>query len=300
MKFVPNKLTRTIGRQILKTKKNSPHIFFVGGVVGAVGGTVLACRATLKIEDALDEISEDVAKVKTELSDRNVVDNEDITYVSNYHKEVMYAYGRGAYKVAKLYAPAVGVGAISIAALTGSHVTLTRRNTALTAALTSMSAAYEKYRSHVRELLGEEEERDIYHNAKREPVTLPDGSKEVITIAGTEYSPYARIFDEYTPHWQKDPMYNKMFVTAQQAYANQKLQSRGHLFLNDVYDLFGFERTTAGAVVGWVRSEVGGGDGYIDLGVYDAHNQDFVNGLERSIILDFNVDGVIYHLIEEV
>lgn len=300
MKFVPKQITRTISRQILKTKKNSPHIFFVGGVVGVVGGTVLACRATLKVGDTLDEVSADVAKVKASLVETDVFDEEGFIEENVYHKEVMYAYGRGAYKLAKLYAPAIGVGGVSIAALTGSHVALTRRNTALTAALTTMSAAYEKYRSHVRELLGEEEELDIYHNTKREAVTLPDGSKEVVTIAGIEYSPYARIFDEYTSCWQKDPMYNKVFVTAQEAYANQKLQARGHLFLNDVYDLFGFERTSAGAVVGWIRGGSGDGDGYVDLGIYEAHNQDFVNGLERSIILDFNVDGVIYHLIEEV
>ena len=61
--------------------------------------------------------------------------------------------------------------------------------------------------------------------------------------------------------------------------------------------MLGIPRSQAGAVVGWVLGE---GDDYIDFGMFDGNNmatRDFVNGYERSILLDFNVDGVIYDLI---
>lgn len=296
MKFVPNKVTRSIGRSILKTKKNSPHIFFAGGVIGVAAGTVLACRATLRAGDVLDEVNHDVGEVK-KIAEKRLKSSDNKYDESEYYKDLAYVYGKGGGKFVRLYAPAVVVSGVSIAALTGAHIQLTRRNASLTAALATVSAAYDKYREYIREEFGEEKELEIYHNVRKEAVENTDGSKEVVRIGDTTHSPYARFFDEYNPNWKKDAEYNKMFVMTQQTYANHLLQARGHVFLNDVYDLFGFERSSAGAVVGWVLE--GSGDGYIDFGIYEAHNSDFVSGRERSIILDFNVDGVIYDLIEE-
>ena len=98
-----------------------------------------------------------------------------------------------------------------------------------------------------------------------------------------------------------------MFLRRQQDYANEVLKSRGHLFLNEVYDMLGIPRTKAGQVVGWIYNEDNpNGDNYVDFGIYDLSNLSdsqkerkmaFVNGQEYSILLDFNVDGPIYDLI---
>jgi hypothetical protein len=73
------------------------------------------------------------------------------------------------------------------------------------------------------------------------------------------------------------------------------------VFLNEVYDMLGAKRTRAGAVMGWFYDKEGKySDNYIDFGIFDIHNEkacDFVNGIEKSIILDFNVDGRIDHLL---
>ena len=91
-----------------------------------------------------------------------------------------------------------------------------------------------------------------------------------------------------------------MFLKQQQSYANDLLKSRGHLFLNEVYDLLGIQRTKAGNIVGWIYDEKNPvGDNFVDFGIYDINrpkNRDFVNGYERTIILDFNVDGDILSL----
>jgi hypothetical protein len=61
--------------------------------------------------------------------------------------------------------------------------------------------------------------------------------------------------------------------------------------------MLGIDRSKAGSVVGWVITKEGTGDNFIDFGVFDGDNpraRDFVNGREGSILLDFNVDGVIY------
>jgi hypothetical protein len=43
-------------------------------------------------------------------------------------------------------------------------------------------------------------------------------------------------------------------------------------------------------------------DNYINFGIFDGTTEvlrDFVNGLEGAILLDFNVDGVIYNKLED-
>jgi hypothetical protein len=87
-----------------------------------------------------------------------------------------------------------------------------------------------------------------------------------------------------------------MFLQCQQNYFNQQLKARGHVFLNEIYDAIGLERSKAGTIVGWVTD--GNGDGYIDFGMFEDASRRFINGIEPSILLDFNVDGVIYDLIE--
>ena len=90
---------------------------------------------------------------------------------------------------------------------------------------------------------------------------------------------------------------NLSFLKCQQKYANDLLVAHGYLFLNQVYEMLGIPKTKAGQVVGWIYDKKNPQhDNYVDFGIYDLHNErkrDFVNGYERSILLDFNVDGDI-------
>lgn len=296
MKANLNVITRSINRRILATKKHSPHIFFIAGVVGSVTSTVLACRATLKLSETLDGIEKDIHEIKV-VKHPEIMTSDDanpLYYpVNEYRRDLAYVYAKSALKITKLYAPSVVVGVASIGALTGSHVQLTKRNSALMAAYAAVQTAYENYRDRVRDLYGEEKELDIYHAAKVEVLRGEDGEEESIkTVDPNKYSPYAKIFDEYNKNWEKDPELNRLFIQCQQNYANNLLQARGYLFLNEVYNMLGIDISKAGQVVGWVIGDEG--DNYVDFGLYEIGNSRFVNGWERSIVLDFNVDGVIY------
>lgn len=292
-KFIPNAVTRKVMRQVLIAKKNSPHIFFVAGVAGVVTSTVLACRATLKLSDTVDELAIEVSVVK----DMEASLPEEEYSKRNYHKDMAQVYGTATFEIAKLYGPAVILGGLSIAALTGSHVALTRRNAALTAAYATLHSAYEAYRERIVQEVGPERELDLYHGAITEKVKTEEGKTELVKVVDpNKMSPYARFFDEFSPNWTKNAEYNKIFVQCQQEYFNQLLQVRGHVFLNEVYDALGIPRTSAGQVVGWTTM-VGNGDGYIDFGIFEARNARFVEAWERSVLLDFNVDGVIFKLI---
>jgi hypothetical protein len=286
MKLVPQSVTRSIARKVLTTKKNSPHIFFVGGVIGVFGSTFLACKATLKLEKNLDEIKDDLTAVKMVRAGNKEEQYDD----KEYYKDMGYVYAKSAVKLGRLYGPALAVGTVSVAALTGSHIQMTRRNTALTAAFAAVSKAYDDYRERVRNELGEERELELYRCM--EDAELEDSKKKVKAVDPNRMSPYAKCFDETNPNYQKDAELNRIFIQMQQNYFNHRLQAYGHVILNDVYDHLGFERTSAGCVVGWILN--GDGDNYIDFGMFEAQNQRFMNNMERSIWLDFNVDGVVY------
>lgn len=292
MRFVPNTITRSIATSLLKTKKNSPQVFFGVGIVGVLTGAVMACKATLELPETLEDFEEELTELK-EQKERRVESFDDDYTEADFKKDVAYVYGKNVAKVARLYAPAVAVGGVAIGCLTGSHVTLQRRNAATTAAFATVATAYDEYRKRVTSELGKERELDIYHAAENRIIHTPDGTTDVIKVVDpNRWSPYARVFDESCSAWEKGVGVNRIYVQAAQNYFNSRLQVRGHVWLNEVYDHFGFEHTQQGAIVGWLIG--GDGDNYIDFGMFDAYNADFVNGAERSIILDFNVDGIIF------
>jgi hypothetical protein len=264
-------------------KKNSPRTLFVVGIAGVVTSTFLACRATLKLDKTLDDFNKDIDEARDRRGNK-----DDQTY----RQELVYAYTKGTYSIARLYAPAILIGTASIGALTGSHVVLTRRNSSLTAAYSAVQMSFDAYRERVRKEIGDEKELDIHHAITLEKVPIDGKLQEIRKADPNKWSPYARFFDEGSANWQKSPEFNRLFVQCQQNYSNDLLHARGHVFLNEVYDMLGINRSQAGQVVGWVLDQ--GGDNYIDFGIFEAYSAAFVNGWERSILLDFNVDGIIY------
>lgn len=283
-------------RQLLMARKHSPHVLFGAGVVGVIGTAVLASSATLRLEDELKgiEVSKQQAKDLFE-------SGHDSYSESDYQRDQAILMVRSVTKVAKLYMPAIALGTLSIAALTGSHVIMTKRNVALTAAYAALDKGFKEYRERVVAELGEDKDREFRYSS--EEVTVQEktesGTKKskVKKVGPGGKSIYARFFDETCVDWQSTPEYNRVFLQAQQNYFNDLLNARGHVFLNEVYDRLGMERSRAGQIVGWVRN---GKDGFIDFGIFDGDSpavRDFVNGHEGSILLDFNVDGNIYDLI---
>lgn len=286
MKLVPLSVTQAIGKVSFLTKKNQPHIFFVGGLIGAVGSTLLACRATLKLEEVLDEIKEDFELV-------HIRTNENTTR-RDYYPDLAGVYFDSAGKLAKLYGPSLILGSLSISALTNSHMQLTRRNTTLTVAYAGLSNMFEEYRARVRKEVGETRESDIYFNA--EEISI-EHEGEIIKrkIAVGLPNQYARVFDSNNGNWKPSPDYCRFFLTAQQQFANDSLRVKGHVFLNDIYDWLGYDRTSIGQLVGWTINSTTG-DNFISFGLDSSFNihqiTDHYN--EQSHLLNFNVNGIIY------
>ena len=301
-----NKATRLLSSTQYQVKKHSPEILMVAGIAGTIVGTVLACKATTKVSKIIEEKNKNVEDVHTCLEDNAKEYTEEDS-----KKDLTIIYAQTGVKLFKLYAPAIGVMALSFASIIAGHKVLKKRNIAIAAAYAAIDKGFKQYRKNVIEEFGEGVDQQMRFGLKSKEIKKKD--KDGKTVKETEYyidpegnpldniSEYARFFDASSENFAKDPEYNMMFLRRQQDYANEMLKARGHLFLNEVYDLLDIPRSKAGQVVGWVYDKNGNtkGDNYVDFGLYrnDQGTRRFVNGLEYNILLDFNVDGVIYDLI---
>lgn len=297
--------SRTMHRVGFKIKKASPEILVVAGIAGVVTSTVMACKATTKASEILDAHNDDMDKIH-QASELKTPDytSEDMK------KDTVIVYTQTAVKFIKLYGPSVLLGITSIFCIVSSHNILRKRNIALATAYVAVDKGFKDYRSRVVERFGEELDKELRYNVKAkefEETTVDSKGKEkkamtTVQIADPDTtSEYARFFDELCHGWTKDPELNLMFLRQQQNWANELLKSKGHLFLNEVYDMLDIPRTKAGQIVGWIYDEKNPvGDNFVDFGIYRANVEkarNFVNGYERSILLDFNVDGPILDMI---
>lgn len=307
---IMNTLSRKFGKTGLKLKKHSPEILVGVGIVGVVSSTIMACKATTKLDEVLAEPKDKIEKIHELMENPDMVPEGKEYTEEDGKKDLTIMYTQSAIKVIRLYAPAVALGSLSIAAILGGHHILRKRNVALAAAYATIDKSFKDYRGRVIERFGAELDKELKYNIKAAEVeeTVVDEKgkekkvKNTVNVADPNvYSEYSKFFDESCPGFTKDPEYNLMFLKDQQRYANDLLKSKGYLFLNDVYDMLGIPRTQAGQIVGWIYDEKNPiGDNFVDFGIYDLHkeaNRDFVNGYERVILLDFNVDGDILDMI---
>jgi hypothetical protein len=302
-------LTRTFNRTGLKIKKHSPEILLAAGTVGVVVSGVMACKATLKVNEILDESKQQIDTIHSVAADPNMAEKYT---AEDSKKDLAIVYTQTAVKMIKLYGPSVGLGVVSLGCMIGSNRILSKRNVALAAAYTAVDKSFKEYRGRVIERFGKQLDKELRYNIKAkeiEEVSKDENGhevvkKEVVDVIEDDpnnYSPYSIVFDDGNEGWDPDPERTKFFLIQQQNWANERLKAKGHLFLNEVYDMLGARRTKAGAQVGWMYDEKNVvGDNYVDFGIFDTRRskaRDFVNGYEKVIVLDFNVDGYILDLI---
>lgn len=273
----------------LVLKKNAPTIAIVGGIVAGVAATVTTAVVTTKLSNVQHknrQLIADAKELKPVVSDKE------------YRKELTVAYVKSAGNIAALYWPSVTLTAASITCILVGHNILRKRNLVLAAAVTSLTQEFKSYREKIVEEFGEEADHKIMESiSSNQVITMDEDGTVTETREPNGTSIYSKFFDEYNDNWSKSSDDNLLFLKCQENTANQLLHARGHLFLNEVYDMLGFDRTKYGAVCGWV---IGNGDDCVDFGIFDKESdaaRSFVNGQERSILLNFNVDGVIYDLL---
>lgn len=300
---ISTKVSKVAGRTGLVVRKHSPEILLAAGIVGFVGTVILASKATLKAKEVL------------EAHEKQVEEIEEAKFVAEERPDE-YDYDEDAYKIdcrvqnlktagnlLKLYAPAIALGGLSIACMITSRNITHKRYLAAVSAYNAVSEAFQAYRKRVVDEYGDKLDKHFrygtVYSSQTETDTDENGKKvkKKIDVEETNLgkpSDVAVFFDSTNRNWDQNPNFSMMFLRSQQNYLNDLLHTRGHVFLNEVYDALGFKHTQVGSIVGWID---GLGDSYIDFGLYDKHEENvrrFVNGDENCILLDFNHDGVIW------
>ena len=287
--------------------KKKPEILLGAGIICGVGAIGMAFKAGTKAQEIKEISKKEIAEV------HEVRDNPkipvDVYSDEDYKKDLIIAYGRAAGRVAKVALPVFVLANLSLAFILKSNGMYKARAAAFGLAYSGLSEQFEKYRSRVIADHGEETDKLYANDLFKKDIEIEDGvnskgepkvkkvKNATIANGNMPESQYARFFDSSSRSWSPVAEDNLVFLRSQQNYFNDMLATHGHVFLNDVYEALGIPKTEAGQYVGWM---LGLGDDYVDFGIYDVYkevNRDFVNGYEPVILLDFNVDGVISHLL---
>jgi hypothetical protein len=286
-------------KTVMKLKKHSPEILVMAGIAGTVVSAVLACKATTKVAEILDETKGTLDTIH-EGMETGAINGQEYT-TEDGKKDTVVVYAQTGMKLAKLYAPAIILGTLSITSILASNNILRKCNVALGAAYAAIDKSFKEYRGRVIERFGEQVDTELKYGIKakkfEEIEVDPETGKEkkvkktVMVADPNLQSDYAVYFDSKSRNYETNPDYNRMFLKAQQAFANDKLQTRGHLFLNEVLDDLDLPRTPAGQIVGWTKD---GPDGYVNFRIVEVERETEDGRHEPALLLDFNVEGNIW------
>ena len=303
---VMQKMSRSLHKVSFKIKKHSPEILVTVGVVGTVASVVMACKATLKVNDIIDEAQETIEKIHEGVEQKkHTADGVEYTQ-EDANRDLAIVYAQTSWKFVKLYGPSVALGIASIGCMVGSTLILRKRNIALAATVTALDTSFKEYRGRLIERFGEDLDRELRFNIKakeiEETVVDEDGNETVVKKVVHEIDPnahsmYSVFFDDGNLGWSKNAELNKVFLIQQQEAANFRLRTEGFLPLNEVYKMTGAPLTYYGQIAGWVYSDdPNTGDNFVSFGLFDNENEkarDFINLREKTILLDFNCIGNI-------
>lgn len=286
-------------KTVMKLKKHSPEILVMAGIAGTVVSAVLACKATTKVAEILDETKGTLDTIH-EGMETGAINGQEYTNEDG-KKDTVVVYAQTGMKLAKLYGPAIILGTLSVTSILASNNILRKRNVALGAAYAAIDKSFKEYRGRVIERFGEQVDTELKYGIKakkfEEIEVDPETGKEkkvkktVMVADPNLQSDYAVYFDSKSRNYETNPDYNRMFLKAQQAFANDKLQTRGHLFLNEVLDDLDLPRTPAGQIVGWTKD---GPDGYVNFRIVEVERETEDGRHEPALLLDFNVEGNIW------
>lgn len=294
-----SKLSGTFSKIGFILRKRSPEILLIGGVSGLVTSGILACRSSRKV----DAIINTKNTKKKEILKLDTDEQKSLKELSkDEKKELGIAYVRFTEDFAKLYALPIGLGVLSITSILVSHKIIKKRNLHLAATLAGVTQTFSEYRSRVAAKYGEEEELAIRYG--KEKVSITDtvvdenGKEKKVKNKEEVFNPnslgiFAGYFDASCRNWQGLMEYDLNFLKMVEKQLTDRLVLHGHLFLNEVYDAIGMERTSIGQYAGWVYDENDDrSDNYVDLGI-DIGKYLHDERTASAIVIDPNCDGYI-------
>jgi hypothetical protein len=306
------KKIQVIGKSISYTvKKYSPEILLGVGILGMGVSTVLACKATLKVDGILDTYENAIGNIEEaiELGELGEVEYD----VTDAKKDRITLKTQTVIQFVKIYGPSATLMTASVGCILGAYRIMSKRQVALMAAYKVMEEAFATYRGRVVNELGDVKDAHFMYGTSTledtDTIIDENGKKKKVTkereelVPGAKLSGFARMFEEEKPdqfgawvgstQWSPVHDYNLDFLTRKEQYFNDKLVVKGFVTVNEVYEELGFPTTEAGMICGW-RYKSERGDGYISF-TPRGIDGNWIMGMDGDgIVMDFNIDGVIF------
>lgn len=294
-------ITTAFHTGMARISKHAPTILSVTASVGVVATGYLAWQAGTRFENCE---ARDWDRRKECIRNADQIADEDVRKIEMKNRILFII------DTARTCAPAAIVGLTTITMIYFSNSISKKRLAAVGAAYTALQTAFEGYKKTMVDALGKETVEKITrpnlpnYGKTAEEILSSDNKSDAADVVDAviasmrDLSPYARIISEESSNcWDTSEDYTSENLAAIQLWANRRLERKGHLFLNEVFDQLGLSRTREGAVVGWIKnSEVG--DGYVSFGDFDSNTyrvpSDDYSRVDTNFILDFNVDGMIW------
>lgn len=285
---------------VARISKHAPTILSVTASAGVIATGYLAWKAGTRFEDVEGR---DWDRRKECLRNADTIPDEDVPKIERKNRILFIL------DTVRTVAPAAIVGAATITMIYFSNSISRKRLAAMGAAYATLQTAFDGYKRTMVEALGKESVDKILKpnlpnvGKSAEEILSSDNKSDAANVSDAvvnslkALSPYARIIaEESSTCWDPNEDYTSQNLAAVQLWANRRLERKGHLFLNEVFDQLGLSRTREGAVVGWLKN--GEGDGYVSFGDFDASiyrvPSDDYTRVDSNFIVDFNVDGVIW------
>lgn len=285
---------------VARISKHAPTILSITASAGVIATGYLAWKAGTRFEDVEGR---DWDRRKECLRNADTIPDEDVPKIERKNRILFIL------DTVRTVAPAAIVGAATITMIYFSNSISKKRLAAMGAAYATLQTAFDGYKRTMVEALGKESVDKILKpklpnvGKSAEEILSSDNKSDAAYVSDAvmnslkALSPYARIIaEESSTCWDPNEDYTSQNLAAVQLWANRRLERKGHLFLNEVFDQLGLSRTREGAVVGWLKN--GEGDNYVSFGDFDASiyrvPSDDYTRVDSNFILDFNVDGVIW------
>ena len=237
MEIISNakRVLRPVGRKLYE---HGPTIAVVAGGAATLVSTVLACKATLKLDAVLEERERKAEEVKA-AAEELVEDAESGYSGKDLSHDLMLVNAQCWGKVARAYLPSALTWAFGMALIGWSHMEMSSRLSAMTAYAMMVEQAYSKLREHVG---GVDKARDAMWEYEEAP---DDGSGEAGGTWRCELPDgYFRYLDQYNTNlWTKSRSHNRdtWMMCISNLQRRMERDEKHALTMDWVFDEFRFE-----------------------------------------------------------
>lgn len=312
---IGNAVTKAAGGSSLFLKVHAPEILVGSGVAGFALTIVGACKATNKARDILDTKDECINENDECLASGALTEAEHDANLQLIQRNTRR-------ELIKTYTPVATGALVSVILVLSGYRMINGRLVKTAAAYKILEDGFGRYRENVRDEFGEETDWRMLNTVRPERLEAANAEREANREIEADKKRkkknhekrrtsheeiYSQIFDQYSDRWRRSWTPDQVFgyLRQKQREANDMLRIRKHIFLNEVYDLLGLDRTETGAVVGWILTK-NNPDTFVDFGL-DGMPEGKLREIlasERNediqIKLHFNPDGLIYNMIDKM